>query len=960
MAWFSKKSKAKDATSKVQIGINSPQGPMTPYFNDYYHRKISGTFYEALREGIPVVDAAIRRLISLNGTIKVIGDNAAIVHELEDFCLNVPVNDTQKGIHAFLENAGNETFEQGFSMSEFIATKDMKDIAELRVADSKQIIFRRNADGRAEPWYRHQANPGSRATLTNPNSLIESILTAKFGQTMLIGGMYEEKLNPNNKLYFSINNENTNPYGVSLMRSMEFCAKLLATMQNSLGNVWERFGDPSYHVNYGLTKRSLSGETLEDRRKKIADDFNTSVRAKRAGKSADFVSALNADDKMEIKVIGADNHVLDLEIPVRHVLEQIVGKTGLPAWMLGIYWSTTERMATLEVESILQDAKIRQLAMLPEFIKLLSTLLKMRGYKWNKVTTTLDTPGDWGIIFETPNLRDMVAQAQARFLNAQADMMGAAQDTTDAGEKSSPIVVKKKALVADPHHHHIIKELYRPDEWPELDKLEDDYETRLKTDWEEFHQKVRIILGLDQVAVAGKGITRDSFTFTTEERAQVMAALAKHLGEYNPNNEDSPVSWYYGQAYSQGLIQAAKMVGQGRPILDIIKNREIFDNLAKEGFDRVKNNTTKRLKNKILAEMEAFAISGSNPNVVATRLKKLFTDGNSDWERLARSELSMAAERAKGDEWQAWGVETMDFVPGPDACSICVALTGEYKIEECPLPVADTHPRCRCARRPGAGVDKQNLVRPEERAIEPAAEFIPAKTLKEAEEWARTNSLADRVSYKGSSLDVANEWNKSVHDHVTRFPSLRPNLKFIGTTQERQRTFVQLYVEDLRKRFPQYSEEQLVKLARKAAGKTPARVYAYSISDPFTSGISVNSKWAKDIKPFNKSLKANVDSGYHPVGCDTVRSVVDHEMGHQLDSLLDLRQSEEFLNIIRGHLAEGKSIVSDLSEYALENPAETIAEAWAEYLNNEKPRDLAQKIGDLIESKYKAEFGDES
>jgi hypothetical protein len=719
MAWFSKKHKTKDATSKVQIGLNNPQGPMTPYFNDYYHRKISGTFYEALREGIPVIDAAIRRLISLNGTIKIIGDNASIVRELEDFCLNVPVNDTQKGIHAFLENASNETFEQGFSMSEYIATKDMKDIAELRVADSKQIIFRRNTTGRAEPWYRHQSSPGSSRIITNPNSLVESILTAQFGQAMLIGGMLEEKLNPANKLYFSINNENTNPYGVSLMRSMEFCAKLLATMQNSLGNVWERFGDPSYHVNYGLTKRSLSGETLEDRRKKIADDFNTSVRAKRAGKSADFVSALNADDKMEIKVIGADNQVLDLEIPVRHVLEQIVGKTGLPAWMLGIYWSTTERMATLEVESILQDAKIRQLAMLPEFIKLFSTLLKMRGYRWNNVTTSLDKPGDWGIIFETPNLRDMVAQAQARFLNAQADMMGTEADPNGEGEKSAPIGVKKKTkgielYAPTRHHQHIIKELYRPDEWPELDKLEDDYEARLISDWDALHQRVKLILGLgvggDQFADAGKGITRDSFTFSIEERAQILAALAQHLGEYKPGNEDSPVSWYYGQAYSQGLIQAAKLIGQGRPTLDIIKNREIFETLVNEGFDRVKNRATLRIKDKILAEMEAQAIAGTNPRHVAARLEKLFADGNSDWVRLARSEMSLAAERAKGDEWQAWGVETMDFVPGPDACSICVALAGEYKIEECPLPVADTHPRCRCARRPGAGVDKENLL----------------------------------------------------------------------------------------------------------------------------------------------------------------------------------------------------------------------------------------------------------
>ena len=957
MFGFGKKEKATNNVTKPQFGVNNPQGPMTPYFKDYYLRKVSGTFYEALREGIPVIDAAIRRLISLNGTIKIIGDNQAIVRELEDFCLNIPVNDTQKGIHAFLENAGNETFEQGFCLPEFVAQKDLKGIAELRVPDSKDIVFRKNAEGRAEPWYRNRWN-SNQTRMSNPNSIMQTILTAQFGQSVMVGGMMEQKLNPANKLYFSINNENNNPYGVSLMRSMEFCSKLLATMQNSLGNVWERFGDPSYHVNYGLTKRSLNGETLEERRQKIANDFDAAIRAKRAGKSADFVSALNADDKMEISVIGADNQVLELEVPARHVLEQIIGKTGLPAWMLGIYWSTTERMATLEVEAILQDAKIRQLAMLPEFIRLFSTHLKMRGLKYSRITTSVDNPGDWGIIFETPNLRDMVAQAQARFLNAQADMMGAEQESLVTESKTTPPSIKKKTLVADPTRH-VHKELYRPDDWPDLDKIEDDYEARMKSDWEELHQKVRLILGLG-APVTDKGVTRDSFTFSVEERAQVLAAMKDYIGQYNPDDDDSPVSWYYGQAYSLGLLQAVKLIGKDRPILDIIKNSEIYATLVQEGFDRVKNRATLRIKNKILTEMEAFAISGTNPVNVAERLKKLFADGNSDWERLARSELSMAAERAKGEEWKAWGVETMDFMPGPDACSICVALKGEYPIDDCPLPVADTHPRCRCARRPGAGVDKDNLSPVDEKKPEPAAEFTPASSLKDATEWALVNNLADRVSYKGASLDVANEWNRSVHDHVTRFPALRDNLRFIGTTQERQRTFVQLYVEDLRKRFPDYSEETLIRLARKRAGKTPGNVFAYSVNDQYTSGISVNSKWAKDVDKFNESLESCVESKFHPEACGTVRSVVDHEMGHQLDNLLNIQKSDEFLDIIRGYLAEEKDIVEGLSRYALHSPAETIAEAWAEYMNNSEPRELAKKIGNMIESKYKQEFGDES
>jgi hypothetical protein len=234
-------------TSSSQIRPNMPQGPLTPYFQDQVLRKVSGEFYEVLREGIPIIDSAIRRLISLNGTIKIIGDDPALVKELEDFCRSVPVNDTQKGIHAFLENASNETFEQGFSISEFVATPDLRDIAGLRVADSKQIVYRRNADGKAEPWYR---NPGlaPMRTRNRPEQIVQDILTATYNQSVYISGMYETKLRPQNLLYFSINNENSDPYGVSIMRSIEFVSKILVTMQNSIANVWERFGDPMYSV----------------------------------------------------------------------------------------------------------------------------------------------------------------------------------------------------------------------------------------------------------------------------------------------------------------------------------------------------------------------------------------------------------------------------------------------------------------------------------------------------------------------------------------------------------------------------------------------------------------------------------------------------------------------------------------------------------------------------------------
>jgi SPP1 gp7 family putative phage head morphogenesis protein len=696
---------ADDIITKPQYTLTASQGPLTPWFQDYYLRKVSGDFYEALREGIPVIDSAIRRLISLNGTIKIIGTNAALVHELEDFCCNVPVNDHQKGIQAFLENFSNEVFEQGFSMPEFLATPKFDDIASLRVPDSKQIIFRRNADGTTEPWYRYtsQFMPASVTRLSTPGTLVERIINATYNQAIYVNSAWEVKLNPANKLYFSINNENSDPYGVSLMRSMEFCSKLLMTMQNSLGNVWERFGDPSYHVKYKTTKKDLGGVGLEERRQKIQTDFGTAIRAKRAGKSADFVTAINAEAEMEISVIGSDGQILELEVPAQHVLDQIVSKTGLPSWMLGIRGNTVQGMATLEVEAALQDAKVRQLSMMPELIRLFSTFLRLRGRSWKSINLTGDPnkPGDWGIVFETPNLRDLVAQAQARFLNAQADMMGV------PATAPAPANPSKHGKGCGCGNHSTIQLLShstketRPIQWPELDQVEEEYEARLKTDWQEFAVKLFTIAKLDPTSIAlgmAKEVGIEAFTFSEEQRAQIFKEMDTYVGNYQPNNPDSPLKMYYGESYSSGLIQAAQLIGKERPILDILKNKNIYEALVENGFKLVKDNATTAIKDKIIAEMEAHAIAGTNPLNVAERLKTVFGNQNSSWERLARTEMALSAETAKSNEWAAWGIKKVNFFPAPDACPICRALKGEYKLAEC--PVIPVHPRCRCSKTP--------------------------------------------------------------------------------------------------------------------------------------------------------------------------------------------------------------------------------------------------------------------
>jgi len=651
----------------VQLRPNDGLGVWTKYLGSFIPRKVEAEFYEYMREAIPVVDAAIGRLISLDGVITVSGKNDALVKEIREWMSNVRVNDLQRGIQAFHTSIANEAFEQGFGLGEFIVSPKRDDIIGLRVADSKFIRFKREKAGEGVKLFQ-----------------------------LADGDLAYTELRPETLIYFGLDNENQNPYGTPLFRSCEFVSQILVTIQNATRNVWERFGDPSFSIVYKTSRRD--GADHEARVKQMYAEFDTAIRAKREGKSADFIRAIDRDSEIDIKVIGADGQILELEVPARHVLEQIVAKSRLPPWMLGLHWSTTERLSNSEAEMLLADVATRQAALTPAFTDLVKTLLRLRGRTWKD--------GDWWIEWENVNLHDVVAQAQARFLNAQADYYymttGAEAGIVVEREDLSIGQRGKEPRACGCDHHGAKVESTRPIAWPAMDAVEHQFYGQLEKDWNDLRDRVMGVLGLKPLKSGKADLTRDLFTYTEQQRASILDALKTMIGIYRPGDPNSPLIWYYGEAFSNGVFQAANMLGSERPILDILRNEETLKDLVANGFSLVKDNATKAITGQILGAMEAHVLAGSSPLVVAGALERMFGAQNANWERLVRTEMAMASERAKVAEWSARGIDTRNaiiagqdthpncrcansveerngkwvivFIPAPDACSICEAL----------------------------------------------------------------------------------------------------------------------------------------------------------------------------------------------------------------------------------------------------------------------------------------------
>ena len=129
---------------------------------------------------------------------------------------------------------------------------------------------------------------------------------------------------------------------------------------------------------------------------------------------------------------------------------------------------------------------------------------------------------------------------------------------------------------------------------------------------------------------------------------------------------------------------------------------------------------------------------------------------------------------------------------------------------------------------------------------------------------------------------------------------------------------------------------------------------AQSMASDDVGGITLNSALFKKVTNLDY-MKKGVESKFHPVGCDTLKSTLDHEIGHEIDNLLGIAEMDEIRNLFYSMSKE--EITEKLSTYAWQNRArnpvkEFVAEAWSEYMNNPNPREVAKCVGELIEKRY--------
>lgn len=332
--------------------------------------------YRQIREAVPVVDAAIMKLIRLTGGFELRCPDKRAERELNDFARTVDVGRGQKGLQTFINAYLDSMITCGRAVGE-IVTRGNRDIAAVICGNVADVQIKEG------------------------ESPMDFELCA-----MSDSGSIEPLPRQELLMFTPFNPEADSPYGVSMLRSMPFLCGILMKIYQSIGLNWERAGNVRFAVVYKPQNDVLERGLARERASQIASQWSDAMQSGKNGAVRDFVAVGDVD----IKVIGADNQILDSEVPVRQITEQLVARTGIPPFLLGLNWSTTERMSAQQADLMTSELESIRRTLDPVLEKICTLWLHLHGY-------ACPVSVEWGTI----NLQDAVEEAKAALYIAQAE-----------------------------------------------------------------------------------------------------------------------------------------------------------------------------------------------------------------------------------------------------------------------------------------------------------------------------------------------------------------------------------------------------------------------------------------------------------------------------------------------------------------------------------------------------------
>ncbi|XOQ42941.1 MAG: Serine/threonine protein phosphatase [Clostridium sp.] len=325
--------------------------------------------YDALREAVPIIDAAIGKILRLVGGFSISCPDRSVERELNRFLQNVQVGADRQGMESFITGYLDQLLTYGNAVGEMVVRggelyalyNASLDDVELRAVSPLSIEVRRRENGGSVP-------------VRYPELVFCSALNPPPGSAQ----------------------------GISLLRGLPFVSRILIQIFHTVGVNWERLGGVRFAVTYKPDSDTADRAFAKERAEQIASEWGRAMRG-------DTVSDFIAVGDVSIKAIGSDVQILDSEVPVRQILEQIIAKLGIPPFLLGLTWSSTERMSSQQADILTSELESYRRILNPVIGKICEMWLRLNGY-----------PPRFSIDWDDITLQDATELAAARYQNARA------------------------------------------------------------------------------------------------------------------------------------------------------------------------------------------------------------------------------------------------------------------------------------------------------------------------------------------------------------------------------------------------------------------------------------------------------------------------------------------------------------------------------------------------------------
>lgn len=326
--------------------------------------------YDRLRFAVPVIDAALMKIVRLTGGFRVICSDERLQEELDIFLENVPVGLTGVSLSTFIDNYLDSLLTYGCAVGELVLDTERGCVAGLyngdaslvRVLPGSNILERR---------YLLRREDGSADTIAHPERIFYSELTG----------------------------------GRSLLRGLPALSGILLRIYQCIGQNFDRAGNVRYAVTYKPSQDSGEAAYSRERAMQIASEWADGMNSAKYGQVKDFIAVGDID----IRVIGAENQLFDTNVPVRQLLEQLVAKLSIPPFLLGLNWSSTERMSSQQADILTSELEYYRRLLTPVICGIAGSYL-----------CSIGSDAVCRVEWDNINLQDESALAEARLKNAQA------------------------------------------------------------------------------------------------------------------------------------------------------------------------------------------------------------------------------------------------------------------------------------------------------------------------------------------------------------------------------------------------------------------------------------------------------------------------------------------------------------------------------------------------------------